>query len=203
MDDTSWYSMDEPIKNKNLETLTRSLNGDPLNNESAPTDGQQFIGDIDMRIARDGTWYYQGSPIQRKKLVKLFASVLSRDEAGGFWLQTPAERCRITVDDAPFLAVEMVVEDVGVHQRLTFRTNVDDIVIAGPNNPIRVRVGKKTKEPLPYICVRDGIEALITRAVFYDLVELGIPENKKGTTTLGVWSEGVFFCLGNLEENLS
>tara|TARA_A100001037_G_scaffold285539_1_gene292972 strand:- start:1320 stop:1907 length:588 start_codon:yes stop_codon:yes gene_type:complete len=195
--------MDKLIKNKNLETLERSLEDDLVRNESASTNGQKFIGDIDMRIARDGTWYFQGSPIQRKKLVRLFASVLTRDEAGDFWLQTPAERCRITVDDAPFLAVEMVVENVGVNQSLTFRTNVDDIVIAGPNNPIRVGAVKKTGEPLPYICVRDGIEALITRAVFYDLVELGIAKSKKGTTALGVWSEGVFFCLGNLEEDLS
>ena len=189
--------------NKNLETLERSLKDDLVSNQSTPTSGQKFVGDIDMQIARDGTWYFQGSPIQRKKLVKLFASVLNRDEAGDFWLETPAERCRITVDDAPFLAVEMAVEGVGVNQHLTFRTNVDDIVIAGPNNPIRVGTIKKTGEPLPYICVRDGIEALITRAVFYDLVELGIEKNKKETTTLGVWSEGVFFCLGNLEEELS
>ncbi|MFL2668363.1 MAG: DUF1285 domain-containing protein [Alphaproteobacteria bacterium] len=195
--------MDKIIKNKNLETLERSLKDDLLSNEAAPKNPQKFIGDIDMRIARDGIWYFQGSPIQRKKLVKLFASVLIRDEAGDFWLQTPAERCRITVDDAPFLAVEMAVENVGLNQRLTFRTNVDDIVIAGPKNPIRVGTNKKTGEPLPYICVRDGIEALITRAVFYDLVELGIEKNKNETATLGVWSEGVFFCLGNLEEDLS
>jgi len=195
--------MDKLIKNKNLETLERSLNDDLDSNESTPTSGQKFIGDIDMRIARDGTWYFQGSPIQRKKLVKLFASVLTRDESGDFWLETPAERCRITVADAPFLAVEMVVEGVGENQSLTFRTNVDDIVIAGPNNHIRVGAVKKTGEPLPYICVRDGIEALITRAVFYDLVELGIEKNQKETATLGVWSEGVFFCLGNLEENLN
>ena len=195
--------MDKIIKNKNLETLERSLKDDLLSKDAAPKNPQKFIGDIDMRIARDGIWYFQGSPIQRKKLVKLFASVLTRDKAGDFWLQTPAERCRITVDDAPFLAVEMAVEDVGLNQRLPFRTNVADIVIAGPNNPIRDRTIKKTREPLPYICVRDGIEALITRAVFYDLVELGIEKNKNETATLGVWSEGGFFCLGNLEEDLS
>ncbi len=193
--------MDKPVTDNPIDTLKESLGDGFSRNESGPPNGPIFIGDIDMRIARDGTWYYQGSPIERKQLVKLFASALIRDEAGDFWLQTPTERCRITVDDAPFLAVEMTVEDVGVNQRLTFRTNVDDIVIAGPNNPIRVGVVKKTGEPLPYLCVRDGIEALITRAVFYDLVELGIKKNKQETVTLGVWSEGIYFNLGNLEED--
>ena len=195
--------MDKPFPENSIEILKNTLGGGVLDDKSGITSGQEFIGDIDLRIARDGTWYYHGSPIERKQLVKLFASALIRDEAGDFWLQTPAERCRITVDDAPFLAVEVAIEDVGANQRLTFRTNVDDIVIAGPKNPIRVGVAIKTGEPSPYLLVRDGIEALITRAVFYDLVELGVKRNKQETSLLGVWSEGIFFTLGNLEENES
>lgn len=163
--------------------------------KSSPT--QQFCGDIDMRIARDGTWYYHGSPIGRKQLIKLFSTVLKRDSVGDFWLETPVEKCRITVDDAPFLAIEMTVEGEGADQRLTFRTNVDDIVIAGPDHPIRVDIDAESEEPSPYVLVRGALEALIARAVFYDLVELAVEEERDGETLFGVWSGGTFFPLGD------
>lgn len=159
-----------------------------------------MCGDIDMRIARDGTWYYMGSPIGRKPLVKLFASVLNRDEAGDFWLITPAEMCRITVDDAPFAAVEMTVDGQGRDQVLTFRTNIDEIVTAGTDNPVRVEIDPDTREPAPYVMVRDGLEALITRSVFYDLVELAEMRVQGGTSVMGVWSNGVFFEIGSTED---
>lgn len=151
-----------------------------------------------MRIARDGTWFYGGSPIRRQSLVKLFASVLRRDESGDFWLETPAEACRITVDDAPFLAVEMSAAGSGRDQTLIFRTNVDENVMAGPDHPIRVVVAPATAEPSPYIRVRDGLEALIARAVFYDLVALGVEQARDGETVFGVWSGGEFFVLGEI-----
>ena len=159
-----------------------------------------MCGDIDMRIARDGIWHYMGSPIGRKPLVKLFASVLNRDEAGGFWLITPAEMCRITVDDAPFAAVEMTVDGQGRDQVLTFRTNIDEIVTAGTDNPVRVEIDPDTREPAPYVMVRDGLEALITRSVFYDLVELAEMRVQGGTSVMGVWSNGVFFEIGSTED---
>ncbi|MBT5646916.1 MAG: DUF1285 domain-containing protein [Rhodospirillaceae bacterium] len=159
-----------------------------------------MCGDIDMRIARDGTWHYMGSPIGRKPLVKLFASVLNRDEAGDFWLITPAEMCRITVDDAPFAAVEMTVDGQGRDQVLTFRTNIDEIVTAGTDNPVRVEIDPDTREPAPYVMVRDGLEALITRSVFYDLVELAEMRVQGGTSVMGVWSNGVFFEIGSTED---
>lgn len=159
---------------------------------------QQFCGDVDIRIARDGTWFYHGSPIGRKPLVKLFASVLRREADGDYWLVTPAERCRIRVDDAPFTAVEMSIEGEGHNRQLTFRTNVDEIVKAGPDHPLRIVVDPATGEPSPYIYVRDGLEALIIRAVFYDLVDLGdeVPQ-PDGSTAFGVWSGGTFFSLGD------
>lgn len=180
-----------------LGDLAKSIGQD---NAATPAGGQQLCGDIEMRIARDGTWFYHGSPIGRKPLVKLFASVLKRDAAGDYWLETPAEKCRIRVDDAPFVAVEMFVEGAGDKQALKFRTNVDDIVTAGHDHPLRVAVDETNGEPSPYIYVRDGLEALIARAVFYDLVELGV-EDRDGTggLRLGVWSEGVFFALGDVQ----
>lgn len=163
-----------------------------------PASGQQFCGDIDMQIARDGTWFYHGSPIGRKQMVKLFSTVLRRDDAGDFWLETPIEKCRIQVEDAPFLAVEMMVEGSGTDQQLQFRTNLDEFVEAGPGFPIRVEIDSETGEPSPYIAMRDGLEALIVRSVFYDLVELGVEEQVDGEAILGVWSGGKFFTLGPL-----
>jgi hypothetical protein len=156
-------------------------------------------GDLDMRIARDGTWFYKGSPIGRKELVCLFASVLKREADGSYLLETPVERGRITVEDAPFVAVEMCWRDCecghasGPQQCLTFRTNCDEVVTAGSDHPIRVQLDPRTREPRPYILVRPGLEARINRAVFYEMVALAVPETVDGREVLGVWSEGVFF----------
>lgn len=187
--------------NKDAETLARHIG---VIGTSAPDAGrslggpEETCGDFDMRIARDGTWYYRGSPIGRKPLVKLFSTVLRRDEAGGFWLVTPVERGRILVDDAPFVAVAMQAEGTGADQRLTFTTNLDQIVTAGPDHPIRVAIDPDTGEPSPYVLVRAGLEALIARAVFYDLVELGEERETDGKRELGVWSGGSFFTLGRV-----
>lgn len=148
-----------------------------------------FCGDIDMRIARDGTWYYLGSPIGRKPLVRLFSTILRHDEDGKYYLVTPVEKVGIRVDDAPFVAVEMTVEGTGEDQVLHFRTNVDDWVTAGPDHPIRVEIDPATEEPSPYVHVRARLEALIARAVFYDLVDLAVERDGH----LGVWSAGRFF----------
>ncbi len=162
-------------------------------------------GDFSMRIARDGSWFYKGSPIGRKELVCLFASVLKREADGSFWLETPVERGRIEVEDAPFVAVEMwwrscadpfVPSDApGAEPRqcLTFRTNLDEMVTADSDHPIRVVIDPKTREPRPYITVRPGLEARINRAVFYELAALAEPEQIEGRSMLGVWSQGVFF----------
>lgn len=153
-------------------------------------------GDIDMRIARDGTWHYRGSPIGRPALVRLFAGVLRRESSGRYVLVTPMEKLGITVEDVPFLAVEMAVEGQGRNQRIIFRTNVDDAVAAGPDHPIRVETDPVTAEPAPYVRVRDRLEARIHRPVFYEMVERGVREGGR----FGVWSGGRFFELGSLDE---
>ena len=188
--------MEKSVTGSPSDELKESLERGLLGDKSCVPNGQLFCGDIDMRIARDGTWYYHGSPIERRQLVKLFGSILKRDDQGDFWLETAVEKCRIQVEDVPFQAVEMSVNGGEQNQRLSFRTNVDDIVIAGPENQIRVVINSETGEPSPYLQVREGIEALITRAVFYDLVELAVEEQNNGRTILGVWSEGVCFTLG-------
>jgi uncharacterized protein len=153
-------------------------------------------GDLGIRIARDGSWYYRGSPIGRLPLVKLFASVLRREADGSYWLVTPAERGRIEVEDVPFLAVELTVAGEGRDRRLIFRTNLDDIVTAGPDNRLRVETAANG-EPAPYIFVRGELEARLVRPVFYDLVDLGAEEEIAGASQFGVWSNGAFFSLGD------
>lgn len=155
-------------------------------------------GHLDMRIARDGTWFYKGSPIGRKELVCLFASVLKRGEDGSFLLETPVERGTIEVEDAPFIAVELAWKDcpcgeAAPRQCLSFRTNCDEVVTADAQHPIRVQLDPVTREPRPYVTVRPGLEAKIARSVFYEMVALAVPEWVDGREVLGVWSEGVFF----------
>jgi len=149
-------------------------------------------GDLDIRIARSGTWFYHGSPIGRKPLVALFARHLHREADGQYYIVTPAERGRVDVEDAPFVAIEASRAGAGQAQELHFRTNVDDVFVAGPAHPIRVTVAVDTEEPSPYVLVRPGLEAKIARSVFYDLVEWA--EERDGM--LGVWSAGLFFPIG-------
>ena len=153
-------------------------------------------GDLGMRIVRDGTWFYRGSPIGRLPLVKLFASVLRREADGRYWLVTPAERGRVTVEDVPFVAVAVDMQGQGRDQRLIFRTNLDEIVTAGPDHPLRVETAADGT-PAPYILVRPGLEARLARPVFYELAELGQEEEIAGDRLFGVWSGGMFFSLGD------
>ncbi|MDO6964251.1 DUF1285 domain-containing protein [Rhizobium alvei] len=132
-----------------------------------------FCGDIDMEIRADGTWFYMGTPIGRQPLVRLFSTVLRKDEDGNTYLVTPVEKVGIRIEDAPFLAVEMNVEGEGRDQTLTFRTNVGDVVVAGPDHPLRFSIVGETNQLKPYIHVRGRLEALVSRAVMYDLVALG------------------------------
>jgi hypothetical protein len=150
-----------------------------------------YCGDIGMRIRADGVWLYQGSPIGRMPLVKLFASVLRKDADGRHYLVTPAEKVDVAVDDAPFLAVEMEVRGEGREQSLVFRTNVDDVVTAGPEHPLRFEVEPGSEGLKPYLLVRGRLEALVTRALYYDLVELAVDEG----AGLGLWSGGRFLPL--------
>ncbi|GAA0284486.1 DUF1285 domain-containing protein [Rhodovulum strictum] len=151
-----------------------------------------FCGDIDMRIARDGTWFYMGTPIGRAPLVRLFSTILKRED-GRYFLVTPVEKVGITVEDAPFIAVDFERAGEGAAQILTFVTNVGDRVAAGADHPIRVLRDAATGEPAPYVHVRGGLEARIDRKSFYRLVEIGTVEPQDGQDWFGLRSGGAFF----------
>jgi len=157
-----------------------------------------FCGDLDMRIASDGTWFYLKTPIGRPALVKLFASVLKRED-DKYFLVTPVEKCGITVDDAPFMAVEMKVQDGSRGHVLNFRTNVDDWVACGPGHELRFEPEADTGGLKPYLHVRRDLWAKVTRALFYDLVELGEERTVNGERMFGVASDGEFFVMARAD----
>lgn len=152
-------------------------------------------GGDDLRIARDGTWYHEGTAIRRPALVKLFSTLLRREDDGSYCLATPVERAPVRVEDVPFLAVELRASGRGRARALAFRTNVDDWVEADAAHPLSLSHEPETGAPRPYILVRSGLEARLSRAVFYELVALAEPEQQQGRERLGVWSKGSFFPL--------
>jgi uncharacterized protein len=158
-----------------------------------------FCGDLDMRIAADGTWFYLKTPIGRHALVKLFASVLKR-EGDRYFLVTPVEKCGITVEDVPFIAVELRVEGHGPGQTLHFRTNVDDWVACGPEHALRFTPEEGTGGLRPYLHVRRDLWARVKRALFFDLVDLGEERDVDGVRMFGVISGGAFFAMAPADE---
>lgn len=150
-------------------------------------------GDSEMRIAADGTWFHQGSPIGRKEMVRLFSTILRREPDGCFVLVTPVEKLSIAVEDAPFIAVELASEGTGPDRRLAFRLNTGDLVMADAEHPLTVR--GSADEPRPYVHVRGGLEALIARTVYYELARLAIDEQQSPDEPPGLWSCGVHFTL--------
>ena len=157
-----------------------------------------FCGDLDMRIASDGTWHYLGSPIGRPAMVRLFASVLKR-EGDSYFLVTPAEKVGIKVDDAPFLAVEMETQGAGAERTMIFRTNVDDVVRCDAEHSLRFEPEAGTGGIKPYIHIRRDLWALVTRALFFDLVALGETRTLDGREMFGVASAGWFFPMAPAE----
>lgn len=147
-------------------------------------------GDSDMRIARDGTWFHQGSPIGRPAMVRLFSTILRREPDGRFVLVTPVEKLDIEVEDAPFQAVEMKAEGAGESMKLAFRLNTGDLVTAGPERKLRFE--ETAEGPRPYLHVRSGLEALVARPVYYELAQIALAN---GSNPPGVWSDGAFFAL--------
>ncbi|PWG02194.1 DUF1285 domain-containing protein [Sphingosinicella humi] len=145
-------------------------------------------GHSGMRIARDGTWFHEGSPIGRPAMVRLFSTILRREPDGSHVLVTPVEKLDIDVEDAPFIAVELKTDGEGRERSLAFRLNTDDLVVAGPEHPIRFETGEDG--PRPYIDVRRGLRALLARPVYYELAELSLAE---GQDPPSLWSNGVFF----------
>lgn len=155
-----------------------------------------FCGDIPMRIARDGTWFYMNSPIGRKPLYKLFSTILRHDDDGKYYLVTPVEKCGIDVEDAPFLAIRMSVAGAGQAMSIRFETNVDDSVTVDADHPLRFEDEAGTEGLKPYVLVRANLEALVSRALFYDLVALGTVKDD----WFGVWSSGHFFPMQKADE---
>lgn len=155
-------------------------------------------GDLGIHIDRQGRWFYHGSPIARREMVCLFASMLCRAADGSYLLVAPGEVGRIEVEDVPFLAVEMFVGGAGREQVLSFRTNVDALVTLDADHPLRLAGGGEAEAPAPYLRLEGGLEARLTRSVYYDLVARGWEEERDGEKVYGVWSSGVFFPLGRL-----
>jgi hypothetical protein len=174
-----------------LEALLKAQQGKRL----APVEQWHppYCGDIGLKIRADGVWLYRESPITRLPLVKLFAGVLRRDADGRHYLVTPAEKVDVVVEDAPFLAVEMELRGGGRDQTLILRTNVDDVLDVGPQHPLRFAIEAESQGLKPYVLVRGGLEARLTRALAYDLVELALKD--AGGSGLGLYSGGSFFAL--------
>ena len=166
----------------------------PVNSWNPP-----FCGDIDMVIRRDGSWHYQGSPIGRERMVRLFSTVLRKDD-DDYFLVTPVEKVGITVEDVPFIAIAVEVLDAGQGQTLKFTTNVGDSVVANSEFPLRVELAPGTQEPAPYIRIRDRLEARIHRNVFYELVHMSQVRTIDGLDWYGVESSGEFFLISPLTE---
>jgi uncharacterized protein len=180
-----------PDPSPDLSILTGSAQAPKAEGMESGTEPRDF----GIRIAKDGTWFHNGLPFTRLPLVKLFSTVIKRAPNGDYLLQTPVERGHIEVELAPYVAVEMQAEGEGREQRLRFRTNIDQWIEAGPDHPIWFVENPESEEPTPYIIVKPGIEALINRALFYDLVELA---DDLGDY-FGVWSGGVFHPLGKAQ----
>ena len=159
---------------------------------------RNVLGKLDIRIDRNGVWYYEGSPINRKEMVCLFASNLTRDAEGAYWLVSPEEMGRIEVDDVPFVAVELFVTGAGHEQVISLRTNVDELVTIDNDHPFEVWTDPDTDEPLPYVRLREGIHARLLRSVYNEVVGLGLEEKIDDEPFYGIWSCGSFFVMGRL-----
>lgn len=159
-----------------------------------------YTGDLDMRIAADGSWFYQGTPIQRERMVRLFSTILRKDDDGRTYMVTPQEKYGITVDDAHFTVVEMRIEVTGANQTLILRTNVDEELGVDQDHPLRFEQTDDEGGIKPYVRVRGNLEALLNRAIFYDLVEIGVVEAHEGEDWFGVWSAGVFWPMALADE---
>lgn len=183
------------------ETLKAILPDGKLSGKLPPVHlwNPEVCNDIDMAIRADGSWWHEGSKIKRQRLVKTFSRILRKDPDGKIYLVTPYEKVIVHVEDAPFQAVRVDrVEEEGKGQSFAFLTNLDDVTVAGPDAPIRVATDPVTGEPSPYVMVRAGLEAKMTRAVFYELANMAEPA-PDGTNTMGVLSQGEFFVLGGAD----
>lgn len=182
-------------KTPGLEQLIATLSAQP-GQKAAPVHrwNPDYCGELDMVIQPDGSWHYNGTPIGREKLVRLFATVLKR-EGEKYYLVTPVEKIGIKVIDAPFNAIAMETSGEGEGQVLSFTTNVGDTVIAGPEHPLRFVVAEDGETIKPYIMIRNGLEARLSRPVYYELANLALSNDTSDEGGIGIWSSGSFFPL--------
>ena len=204
--------MDEK-RNSDLGAALRGLDEVKAAQDKAPLDKSgkkglppvhlwepEYCGELDIRIARDGTWYYLGTPFKRERLVRLFSTVLRYDDDCKYYLVTPVEKIGITVDDVPFSIVDMDVEGEGKSREITFTTGVGDEVTVDADHPLRITFDTDTKEPSPYVLVRARLEGLINRAVYYKMVDIAEENEVDGVPMFGVWSGGQFFAFAPVSE---
>ncbi|MAH85380.1 MAG: hypothetical protein CBB68_14230 [Rhodospirillaceae bacterium TMED8] len=164
-----------------------------------PTTQQVVFGDIGMFISSDGVWHYKGTPINRPALLKFFASILQKDNAGNFWLITPTEIAPVTVEDTPFVAIDLALSGKGAKQNIRLITNIETSIIIDAKHPLILLGTDKSKQALPYVLQPNGLHIRLNRAVYYDVVALGIEKKRKITSVFGIWSGGVFHELGQFE----
>lgn len=178
-----------------LSQLIKSARAQADGDGERPVDkwNPEYCGEMDMRIKADGSWWHEGTRITREPLVRLFASILRKDEDGETYLVTPVEKIQIEVDVAHFTAIRVDVKGEGENQRVFFTTNMDEVIEANADRPIRVEIDPETAEPRPFVFVRGRLEALMTRPVFYELVEHAV---EKDDGELGIWASGTYFRLG-------
>jgi hypothetical protein len=178
---------------------TERLEGLPSLDVDFTADLPDDCGDLGISIDRQGRWFYHGSPINRKEMVCLFASMMHRAKDGAYLLISPGEMGRIEVADVPFLAVEMFTAGAGRELIISFRTNTDEIITVDAEHRLRIAEAGDGGEPSPYVMVRNGLEARLTRSVYYELVAQGWEEDLGGEKVYGLWSSGIFFPLGRLD----
>ena len=157
----------------------------------------ELSGDIDIRIARDGSWYHEGEPIGREAIVRLFSTIMRREDDGHYYLVTPVEKWRLQVEDAPFLAHTLEVEGEGKQQSLAVTTNVGEKLLVGKEHPLEVGSYDSDDSPRPVVYIRRGLEARLVTAAYYELADLLVERDEGGKPVLGVWSDGAFFEVGN------
>mgnify|MGYP005666174467 FL=1 len=190
---------DDPVNLKGIETIYSFSKSNKKSLPPIEKWNPPFCGDIDMTISKSGKWYYMGSEIKRPAMVKLFSSILRLESDNSYYLVTPVEKVRIQVEDAPFVAVAITKEQSEGMNTVTFRTNLNDEIVLSKENPLSIEI-KKNDEPSPYITVRNNLRALISRSVFYELVDLAETIPIDGVPYLAIKSQGEIFKIHKVED---
>ena len=190
---------DDPVNLKGIETIYSFSKSNKKSLPPIEKWNPPFCGDIDMTISKSGKWYYMGSEIKRPAMVKLFSGILRLESDNSYYLVTPVEKVRIQVEDAPFVAVAITKEQSKGMNTVTFRTNLNDEIVLSKENPLSIEI-KKNDEPSPYITVRNNLRALISRSVFYELVDLAETIPIDGVPYLAIKSQGEIFKIHKVED---